>query len=118
MLNLDLLGGINFQKGCYTGQEIIARLHYRGSVKQRLCLLTTNQAIDRLPDDLSLIENSENANKKVGEIIYLAPDRTNALAVLRTEAIANDQAYHLENGLEFSYSTDDQNPELISAPQD
>ncbi|PCI69121.1 MAG: folate-binding protein YgfZ [Piscirickettsiaceae bacterium] len=36
MLNLDLLDGINFQKGCYTGQEVIARLHYKGSVKKRL----------------------------------------------------------------------------------
>jgi tRNA-modifying protein YgfZ len=36
MLNLDLLGGISFDKGCYTGQEIIARTHYRGSVKRRL----------------------------------------------------------------------------------
>jgi len=36
MLNLDLLNGINFQKGCYTGQEVIARLHYKGSVKKRL----------------------------------------------------------------------------------
>jgi folate-binding protein YgfZ len=36
MLNLDLLGGIAFDKGCYTGQEIIARAHYRGRVKRRL----------------------------------------------------------------------------------
>jgi folate-binding protein YgfZ len=36
MLNVDLLGGINFEKGCYTGQEIIARTHYRGAVKRRM----------------------------------------------------------------------------------
>ena len=36
MLNLDLLGGIAFDKGCYIGQEIIARAHYRGRVKRRL----------------------------------------------------------------------------------
>ena len=36
MLNLDLLGGIAFDKGCYTGQEVIARAHYRGRVKRRL----------------------------------------------------------------------------------
>ncbi len=35
MLNLDLLGGINFKKGCYTGQEIVARTHYLGKVKRR-----------------------------------------------------------------------------------
>ena len=35
MLNLDVLGGISFTKGCYTGQEVIARAHYRGRVKRR-----------------------------------------------------------------------------------
>jgi folate-binding protein YgfZ len=36
MLNLDELGGIAFDKGCYTGQEVIARAHYRGRVKRRI----------------------------------------------------------------------------------
>lgn len=36
MLNLDTLGGISFEKGCYTGQEIIARAHFRGAVKRRM----------------------------------------------------------------------------------
>jgi tRNA-modifying protein YgfZ len=36
MLNLDLLGGVDFEKGCYTGQEIIARTHFRGAIKRRM----------------------------------------------------------------------------------
>jgi tRNA-modifying protein YgfZ len=36
MLNLDAVGAIAFDKGCYTGQEVIARAHYRGRVKRRL----------------------------------------------------------------------------------
>lgn len=35
MANLDTLGGISFNKGCYTGQEIVARTHYLGKVKRR-----------------------------------------------------------------------------------
>ena len=35
MLNLDLLGAINMDKGCYPGQEIVARTHYRGATKRR-----------------------------------------------------------------------------------
>jgi tRNA-modifying protein YgfZ len=42
MLNLDLLDGINFEKGCYTGQEIIARTHFRGAVKRRMFRYTAN----------------------------------------------------------------------------
>lgn len=36
MVNLDQLGGISFDKGCYTGQEIVARLHYLGQLKRRM----------------------------------------------------------------------------------
>ncbi len=39
MVNLDLLKGISFKKGCYTGQEIVARTHYLGKVKRRTHLL-------------------------------------------------------------------------------
>lgn len=38
MLNLDVLGAINFKKGCYPGQEIIARMKYLGKLKQRMYL--------------------------------------------------------------------------------
>jgi len=38
MLNFDLIGGVSFEKGCYPGQEIVARMHYRGTLKQRMCL--------------------------------------------------------------------------------
>lgn len=44
MLNIDLLGGISFEKGCYTGQEIIARAHFRGAVKRRMFLFRTDGA--------------------------------------------------------------------------
>jgi folate-binding protein YgfZ len=36
MLNLDALGGISFKKGCYLGQEIVARMQYRGQLKRKL----------------------------------------------------------------------------------
>ncbi|MHB8454714.1 MAG: CAF17-like 4Fe-4S cluster assembly/insertion protein YgfZ [Acidiferrobacterales bacterium] len=36
MANLDLVDGINFKKGCYPGQEIVARMHYLGRLKQRM----------------------------------------------------------------------------------
>ncbi|WP_341666667.1 CAF17-like 4Fe-4S cluster assembly/insertion protein YgfZ [Alcaligenes sp. SDU_A2] len=35
-LNLDLIGAINFRKGCYPGQEVVARSHYRGTLKRRM----------------------------------------------------------------------------------
>ena len=39
MLNYELVGGVNFQKGCYPGQEVVARSQYRGTLKRRTQLL-------------------------------------------------------------------------------
>lgn len=44
MINLDLLGGISFKKGCYTGQEIVARMHYLGKLKQRMYVCRTRNS--------------------------------------------------------------------------
>ncbi|MFO1206794.1 MAG: folate-binding protein YgfZ [Burkholderiales bacterium] len=38
MVNFDLIGGVSFQKGCYPGQEIVARTHYLGKLKRRMYL--------------------------------------------------------------------------------
>ncbi|MBE9516622.1 MAG: folate-binding protein YgfZ [Proteobacteria bacterium] len=40
MLNVDILDGVNFKKGCYPGQEIVARMHYLGKLKKRMYLGT------------------------------------------------------------------------------
>ncbi|UTY59530.1 folate-binding protein YgfZ [Massilia sp. erpn] len=47
MINLELLGGVNFKKGCYPGQEIVARSQYLGKLKRRTALVSV--AADALP---------------------------------------------------------------------
>lgn len=42
MVNFELVGGVNFKKGCYPGQEIVARSQYRGTLKRRLQVFETN----------------------------------------------------------------------------
>lgn len=51
MLNLDVLGAIAFDKGCYTGQEVIARAHYRGRVKRRMQRFRTREPVALAPGD-------------------------------------------------------------------
>lgn len=65
-LNLDKLQGIDFNKGCYTGQEIIARMHYRGKLKRQLYLLNykANQPVQR--NDAIISIESERA---IGHIV-------------------------------------------------
>ena len=44
MINFELVGGVNFRKGCYPGQEIVARSQYLGKLKRRALLATTDDA--------------------------------------------------------------------------
>ena len=45
MVNLELLGGVDFKKGCYPGQEIVARMHYLGRLKQRMYRAQAGSAV-------------------------------------------------------------------------
>ena len=45
MLNLQAVGGVSFKKGCYTGQEIVARMQYLGKLKRRLYRLSLDPRI-------------------------------------------------------------------------
>lgn len=42
MLNYELIGGVDFQKGCYPGQEVVARSQYRGTIKRRMFLFESD----------------------------------------------------------------------------
>ena len=48
MINFELIGGVNFRKGCYPGQEIVARSQYLGKLKRRM-LLASVDAPEALP---------------------------------------------------------------------
>jgi len=45
MLNLDLLGAVSIDKGCYPGQEVVARTHYRGATKRRMLRFESSAAV-------------------------------------------------------------------------
>src|SRR5688572_16539991 len=61
MLNLDLLDAISFSKGCYTGQEVIARAHYRGQVKRRMQRFVTDSDAALLPGARLLLSDGRTA---------------------------------------------------------
>ena len=62
MLNLDLLGAVSVEKGCYTGQEIIARTHYRGASKRRLQRFESSAPVS--PGD-----KVSDGDRNVGEVV-------------------------------------------------
>ena len=67
-LNLDLLDGVSFTKGCYPGQEVVARAHYRGTVKRRMHLASNDSAHPELTPGMDVFEASEPDNP-VGRLI-------------------------------------------------
>lgn len=88
MLNLDLLGGISFRKGCYTGQEIVARTQHLGRIKRRMFRLS---AAGAPPLAGSAVHHGD---AKVGEVVIAAADGASSelLAVLGLETPATGLA--------------------------
>jgi folate-binding protein YgfZ len=76
MLNLDLLGAISVDKGCYPGQEIVARTHFRGATKRRMMRFESTQPVS--PGD-----KVSDGERDVGEVLNAAGD--NLLAVVPVE---------------------------------
>jgi hypothetical protein len=85
MLNLDVLDGISFTKGCYTGQEIIARAQHLGRIKRRLFRLLLPLGTWRIGQALHL------SNGRQGRIVEVIESEggIEALAVLNVEANAH-----------------------------
>jgi folate-binding protein YgfZ len=81
MLNLDLVDGISFTKGCYTGQEIIARTQHRGRIKRRLYRLRLPTGEWQVGQTLRL---TDGRSGRVTEAVSVAGG-FEALAVLNTE---------------------------------
>lgn len=71
MLNLETLGGLSFQKGCYPGQEIVARVKYRGELKKQLYQATVNTDQDILPG-ASLLAVDSDSDNSVGLVVSSA----------------------------------------------
>ena len=79
MLNLDVTGGIALDKGCYTGQEIIARAHYRGHVKRRMQRFVSESAGALVPGQSGTL--SDGRGFKVVDAVPVSPQRYEFLAV-------------------------------------
>ncbi|NNB45334.1 YgfZ/GcvT domain-containing protein [Pseudomonas chlororaphis] len=93
MLNLQAIGGVSFKKGCYTGQEIVARMQYLGKLKRHLYRLALN--VEELPEPGTPLFSPTHGSS-IGEVVIAARAEQNIelLAVLQAEA-AEDGNLHL-----------------------
>ena len=97
MINLDVLGGINFKKGCYTGQEIVARMHYLGKLKQRMYLLDIVSETDTSSSFMPGNKLISHEDKNLGTVVNRITDYNSVLAVLRV-----DESYQNLNDVTLS----------------
>lgn len=96
MVNLQALGGVSFDKGCYTGQEVIARMQFRDANKKRMFRLTTSAGEQPQPGSDILLESG----KAAGEIVIAAgnTEGLEILAVLNKKDVAGDSRFSLPDG--------------------
>ncbi|WKN23361.1 YgfZ/GcvT domain-containing protein [Azotobacter vinelandii] len=86
MINLQAVGGVSFKKGCYSGQEIVARMQYLGKLKRRLYRLALPGAEAPAPGTELF---SPVHRTSVGEVVLAAPAENGVelLAVLQEDAV-------------------------------
>jgi folate-binding protein YgfZ len=89
MLNLDLLAAVSFDKGCYTGQEIVARTHHKGATKRRALRFESESPV-KAGDKVSI------DGRDIGEVLNVAG--TDLLAVVPTDK-TNEQLSVLDSKL-------------------
>jgi len=90
MVNFELIGGVDFKKGCYPGQEVVARSQYRGTTKRRTLLFDC----DALPAPAQDVFIAGNANEPAGTVVNAAPHPEHpggsALVEVRLAAVGAD----------------------------
>jgi folate-binding protein YgfZ len=93
MINLELVGGVSFKKGCYPGQEIVARSQYLGKLKRRTALATIADPAAAAGAELFSVEDPA---QPCGMIVNAAPNGAGGVdALVEIKLAALDQAVHL-----------------------
>lgn len=102
MLNLQVLNGINFKKGCYTGQEVVARMQYLGKLKRKMYRAHCDTDECPLPGAL-LHSTSSKSGQGAGNIVDAQKSLKGGidlLAVITSEAIENNDIF-LDEAMQF-----------------
>jgi len=94
-LNYDLINGISFNKGCYKGQEIIARLHYRGSYKQRTARFQCDTTTNPTPGSSIYSPASEQPCGHVVQSTRISNNQIELLISIKLKVLESEQL-HLE----------------------
>lgn len=86
MLNLQALGAVSFSKGCYPGQEIVARMHYLGTLKRRLFRACADTISAPRPGDPVYAPGE---TQSIGQVVEACPDPGHGFELLAVLIIAS-----------------------------
>ena len=104
MLNYESVGGVNFKKGCYPGQEIVARSQYRGTLKRRAYLVHADTA----PAVGQEVFHAKDAEQPCGLVAAAAANPAggfDAIVSMQTSAAADAAEHAGETRLTLGSST-------------
>lgn len=93
MLNLHVIDGVSFKKGCYPGQEVVARLHYRGKLKRHMHIVRFSSAVCPAPGTPLYSLNDGADGQSIGNIVVahaLPDEQCIALCVIANEHRSNN----------------------------
>jgi folate-binding protein YgfZ len=103
MVNYELIGGVNFRKGCYPGQEIVARSQYLGKLKRRMVLATLADAAARPGDEVYAVADPDQPS---GMIVNVAPNGAggaDALVEIKLAALDGDVRHGSAGGTKLDF---------------
>ncbi len=87
--NYDLVDGISFKKGCYKGQEIVARIHYRGQTKVRARILTIEDSQTPTPGTKLVKGNGQNAGSLL-QLAYMDEHKILGIGVVKNDVTESE----------------------------
>jgi len=93
MVNFHAIEGVSFKKGCYTGQEVVARMRYLGSLKRRMYLALIDTDVIPQPGDLLYISDGEESVGKIVNAVAYPKGGAIALAVIQISHVNADEIY-------------------------
>ncbi|QNP48699.1 CAF17-like 4Fe-4S cluster assembly/insertion protein YgfZ [Diaphorobacter aerolatus] len=92
MVNYESIGGVNFKKGCYPGQEVVARSQFRGTLKRRTYLAHVDAQILAVGTE---VFNAHDAEQPVGTVVQAAASPDGGVdALVSLQIAAADEALH------------------------
>ena len=116
MLNYEIVGGVDFKKGCYPGQEVVARSQYRGTIKRRMFLFECAAPLAAGEE----VFHSADASQPAGMVVNAAPWGTGSVALIEVKLAALDSgslhagsvdgAVLLQRTLPYAVSSDAEQP--------